>query len=125
MIAIKKEIYNQLKSLNEVENCGFAVGRDNNIIEIMNIKNTSKHFFEFKMSFIDKLKSIIKMIMRLYDFCVIYHVHSVDGELSIEDLKHAIVGMIYLVICKGKLNFFRIIKVDDGIAYEKEKYEVI
>lgn len=125
MIKIKKDVYNQLKSMNHIEECGFVVGKNNNIVEIIKVKNTSKHFFEFKMSCIDKLKSIIRMILKLYNFCVIYHVHSIDGELSIEDLKHAITGMIYLVICKRKLNFFKIVKADDGIACEKEKYEII
>jgi len=119
MIYIKKKIYEELCTMWVPEECGFVVGKKDKLEKIYKIKNISKEENKFKMGFINKMKAVLDMMCHGYGFVIIYHVHEFNSFLSVEDIKNAISKMIYLIVYKNKLYFYKIKKESvDAVEYK-------
>jgi len=112
LIQIRKAVYNKLIELTKPEECGFLFSIDNIIEEMKIVKNIARNNKEnFKIGFIPKMAAVTKVVVGGYDDLIIFHVHSKQRMLSEKDIKYAVNGFYYLIICKSKLYFYRVDKV--------------
>lgn len=111
MIIIDKRVFSRVKRINVHEACGFIGGKHHQYNFLYRAKNKSSNIKnKFKIGLWDKFKFITKLLRRGQDQAMAFHVHSANKNMSVDDVKHAKIGSLNMIIKNRKVYIYQVRK---------------
>lgn len=133
MIIIPQTIYQRIvaSSSSSEEQCGFLMGRGDNILESHPVKNVSHKKNHFTMSFFGKMMAVTNFFHKKYDLMIIYHTHPTEEKISLFDVIQAFnfdqfhgIRILYLVVSSKSVNIFKMSNRNKNKRVQQEEFEV-